>query len=70
LPCLYPDSYQNPDDQIKLGRITVWRDDLQGISSGLGQKMLAADDKEFSMSEIREIEFEVEEVEDDGATNE
>jgi hypothetical protein len=29
--------------------------------------MLAADDREFSMSEIREIEFE---VEDDGATNE
>jgi len=67
LPCLYPGSYQQPDDQIKLGRITVWRDDLQGLSSGLGQKMLAADDREFSMSEIREIEFE---VEDDGATNE
>jgi type VI secretion system protein ImpE len=66
LPCLYPGSYQNADDQIKLGRITVWRDDVEGLALGLGQKMLAVDDKEFPISEIRQIEFE---VQDDGATN-
>jgi type VI secretion system protein ImpE len=59
LPCLYPASYQSPDDQIKLGRITDWRTDVEGLSLGLGQKLIAADDKEVPIAEVCQIEFEI-----------
>jgi type VI secretion system protein ImpE len=74
LPCLYPGSHLSPDDQIKLGRLTDWRSDVEGLSLGLGQKLLTADDQEFPLAEIRQIEFEATGGEDatteDAATEE
>jgi type VI secretion system protein ImpE len=58
LPCLYPGSYQSSNDQIRLGRVTDWRTDVEGLSFGLGQKLLAVDDQELPIADIRHIEFE------------
>jgi type VI secretion system protein ImpE len=58
LPCLYPGSYQSPNDQIKLGKVTDWRTDVEGLALGLGQKLLAVDDQEVAITEIRAITFE------------
>jgi len=58
LPCLYPGSYQDSNDQIKLGRMTDWRADVEGLSLGVGQKLLAVDQQELPIAEVRQIEFE------------
>jgi type VI secretion system protein ImpE len=57
LPCLYPGSYQSSNDQIRLGRLTDWRTDVEGLSLGIGQKLLAVDERELSIAEVRQIEF-------------
>jgi type VI secretion system protein ImpE len=53
LPVLAPFSWKHADDQVKLGRATVWEDDMP-----LGQRMFLADDEEIPLLEIRKIEFE------------
>jgi type VI secretion system protein ImpE len=58
LPCLYPGSYQDSNDQIKLGRMTDWRVDVEGLALGVGQKLLAVDEQELPIAEVRHIEFE------------
>jgi len=58
LPCLYPGSYQSSNDQIKLGRLTDWRADVEGLSLGIGQKLLAVDEEDLPIAEVRQIEFE------------
>jgi type VI secretion system protein ImpE len=68
LPCLYPGSHQSTNDQIRLGRITDWRGDLEGLSIGLGQKLLAVDDEELAIAEVRQIDFdEAVQVQDAGS---
>jgi len=57
LPALYVDSYRQPDDEIKLGRITQWREDIQEFSVGLGQKEFLAGQDEHGILELRSIEF-------------
>jgi type VI secretion system protein ImpE len=57
LPCLYAGSYQSPNNQIKLGRMTDWRDDVEGLSLGVGQKLLAVDDRELPIADVRQIDF-------------
>ncbi len=57
LPCLYPGSYQSANDQVKLGRVTDWRNDVEGLSLGMGQKLLAVDQAELPIAEVRHIEF-------------
>ena len=52
LPVLAPFSGRNPDDNVKLGRSTVWTD---GIPSG--QRMFFVDDEEIPLLDIRKIEF-------------
>jgi type VI secretion system protein ImpE len=57
LPCLYPGSYGSSSDPVKLGRLTEWQTAVEGLSLGLGQKLLAVDDLEIPFAEIRTIEF-------------
>jgi protein involved in temperature-dependent protein secretion len=47
---------------------------VEGLSLGLGQKLLTADDQEFPLVEVRQIEFETTggedaTTEDGGSTN-
>jgi type VI secretion system protein ImpE len=57
LPVLCPLSFQHPDDQVRLGRVTEWCRDEQGREFPLGQKMLLIDGEEFSFLEIRKLEI-------------
>jgi len=58
LPCLYPGSDQNPNELIKLGRMTDWRTGVDGLAIGMGQKLLDVDGEEMPIASVREIEFE------------
>ncbi len=52
LPVLAPFSGRADDDNVKLGRSTVWKDGVP-----VGQRMFFADDEEIPLLEIRKIEF-------------
>ena len=59
LPVLYVGSHSEDDDQLRLGRITDWRGLGDGLAGGAGQKTFLVDDRELSILEIREMEFQV-----------
>lgn len=59
LPVLYVGSHSEDNDQLRLGRITDWRGLGDGLAGGAGQKMFLVDDRELSLLEIREMEFQV-----------
>ena len=58
LPVLYAQSYLHADNQVKLGRVTDWRADIEGLALASGQKMLVAGDRDWPLLEIRELECE------------
>ncbi len=53
LPALYPGSHQDPDDQIKLGRMTDWKD-VGGAVLGVGLHTFLRDDDAVGLLEWRE----------------
>jgi len=55
IPARYPDSENNPDDNVKLARKTEWVEHPGETFLGLGQRMFAADTGEFSLLQIRDI---------------
>jgi type VI secretion system protein ImpE len=57
LPVLYAGSYLDSDDNIRLGRVSSWRSDCPGLSLGIGQRILVADDTDRPMLGIGELEF-------------
>jgi type VI secretion system protein ImpE len=57
LPVLCPLSFQDSDDQVRLGRVTEWYRDEQGLEFPIGQKMLLVDGEEFPFLEIRKLEI-------------
>ena len=57
LPVLCPLSFQDPDEQVRLGRVTEWYRDEHGIEFPLGQKMLLVDGEEFPFLEVRKLEI-------------
>ena len=58
LPVLYPQSYLHPDNQVKLGRVTDWRADVEGLALASGQRMLVAGERDWPLLEIRQLECE------------
>ena len=38
--------------------MTDWRVDVEGLALGVGQKLLAVDEQELPIAEVRHIEFE------------
>ena len=59
LPVLYPGSYLNEDDRVKLGRMTDWTSIGGLFSKGSGQHVFQIGEKEIAMLEIREIMFKI-----------
>ena len=59
LPVLNPFSWRSADQTIRLGRATAWEDDGSGEVFPRGQKVLLADDEEWPLLELRDIEFEI-----------
>jgi len=57
LPVLYVASYEEPNESIKLGRLTEWKAKAEDLLIGVGQKTFLADDQEQPILGIREIEF-------------
>ncbi len=61
IPVLYPCSSKHEDDAVRLGRATAWAQENGGDPLPLGQKTFLVDGEEFSLLEIRKIEFKTDE---------
>jgi type VI secretion system protein ImpE len=57
IPVLAPFSYRNPDEAVKLGRVTEWQDIGGGEQAPVGQKMLLVDGEDFPILELRRLEI-------------
>ncbi|HJV65384.1 MAG TPA: type VI secretion system accessory protein TagJ [Geomonas sp.] len=57
LPVLYPATYGHPDDMVRLGKMTDWRELGGGIFRGAGQHVFLAGDEELALLDIRELRF-------------
>ncbi|TFH66866.1 MAG: virulence protein SciE type [Gemmatimonadales bacterium] len=57
LPVRYPGSQTSTDPAIQMSRKTEWRDIAEGVYQGLGQRMLATDQAEYPLLEVRSIYF-------------
>ncbi len=57
LPALSPFAWKDPDDAIRLGRMTAWVENESGEAVPVGQKMLLVDDEEFPLLEVRKLEI-------------
>ena len=58
LPVLAPFSWRHPDENVRLGRMTVWEKPEGGeYQIPFGQKMWVVDDEEIPFLELRALEF-------------
>lgn len=57
IPALYADSWRSGNDQVRLGRMTDWRDAGSEIFIGEGMKMFWTDGQDKPILEIETIEF-------------
>jgi len=57
IPARYPGSEAGDDDAIRLARKTAWDEVAPGVFHGRGQRMLATDDGEFSLLDVRRIDL-------------
>jgi type VI secretion system protein ImpE len=57
LPALYSGSWRSDNDQVRLGRMTDWRDLGDELFAGEGTKLYWMDGKDKSILDIRTIEF-------------
>jgi type VI secretion system protein ImpE len=57
VPVLYYGSHRDPNDLIKLGRMTDWKSIGNETLLGSGQRTFFADENECPLLEIRKIEF-------------
>jgi type VI secretion system protein ImpE len=55
IPTRYVGSERSPDPFIQLARKTEWTELAEGVYRGLGQRMLATDQDEYPLLEVREI---------------
>ena len=56
-PSLYANSFKSSDDQVRLGRMTDWREAGEEIFIGEGMRMFWSDGKDKPILELNEIEF-------------
>jgi type VI secretion system protein ImpE len=57
LPVLAPETWKEASGEVRLGRVTEWRETDDGEQVPVGQKMLLVDDEEFPILELRELEI-------------
>ncbi len=57
LPVITPLSWQHPEDEVRLGRVTEWCEDEAGEIAPFGQKNLLVDGEEIPFLEIRDLEI-------------
>lgn len=68
IPARYPGSQASADPLVQLGRKTEWLEHEAGVYLGLGQRMLATDQSEYSLLDLRRIDLDVSETADPTAT--
>ena len=56
-PALYANTFKSDNDQVRLGRMTDWRDAGEEIFIGEGMRMFGFDGKDKPILELNEIEF-------------
>jgi type VI secretion system protein ImpE len=61
IPVLYPSSFADTNDSVRLGRETHWQEIEGGEPIPIGQKLFLVDGEEFPLLEVRKIEFVVQE---------
>jgi len=59
LPVRYPGTTGQADGPLKLARKTLWEEDADGTVRGLGQRVLATDQDDYALLDIRRIELQV-----------
>jgi type VI secretion system protein ImpE len=59
LPALSPGSWKDSNAQVRLGRVTNWEQDADGRSIPIGQKILMADEEEWPILEVLELQFQI-----------
>jgi type VI secretion system protein ImpE len=57
LPALYPESYHQDDERIKLGRMTDWLPMGGAFARAVGQHVYEIGEEEVALLEIREVQF-------------
>jgi type VI secretion system protein ImpE len=57
IPTRYPGSEQSDNSQIRLARLTEWREAHEDVYEGAGQRILATDQGEYPILNVRRIEF-------------
>ena len=57
LPMLYANSSQHPNDQVKLGRMTDWKNLGEIIYFAFGLRLFLVGDEEKAILEVKTIEF-------------
>ncbi len=57
LPVLTPLAWKHPDNAVRLGRQTEWRETPDGQAIPVGQKMFLADGEEYPILEVRRLRF-------------
>jgi type VI secretion system protein ImpE len=67
LPTRYPGSEVSGDPAIRMGRRTEWIERISGLSTGVGQRMLATDVSEYALMDVREIVLDHPEAETTGS---
>lgn len=58
LPTRYAGSEQDPDNRIKMARITEWHEKPGQTFLGRGQRLLATDQGEYALMDVRSLELE------------
>ncbi len=62
MPVIAPLSWKHADNEVKLGRATVWEDLEERGQIPVGQKMLLVDGEEMPILEVRQLEIQVSEA--------
>lgn len=62
IPTRYPDSEASEDSAIRLARKTEWIEQPGDVYLGLGQRMFTTNEGEFSLLQVRKIELDHDEV--------
>lgn len=57
LPAMAPLSYEDADDNVRLGRATEWRERPDGEVVPVGQRLILADDEDTPYLDIRSVEI-------------
>jgi type VI secretion system protein ImpE len=57
IPALYSGTWKSANDQVRLGRMTDWRDAGEELFIGEGMRIFWMDGRDKSILDIRTLEF-------------